>query len=270
MQTGDFLERIIGQKRARLAEAVSARPLAEVRREAERRRRQSRPHAFRQALSDGARVNVIAEFKRASPSKGEIRAGARAAEIARAYEAGGAAAVSVLTEEDFFRGSLRDLSEVREAVGLPVLRKDFIFDEYQVYEAAAAGADALLLIAAALADDELVGLRRLAEDDLGLDALVEVHTAEETRRAEAAGARLVGVNNRDLRTFNVSLETSISLAARAPAGALLVSESGLRDAGDLNRLRACGYHAFLVGETLMRARSPEEELRGLLAGCSEL
>ncbi|HWS56448.1 MAG TPA: indole-3-glycerol phosphate synthase TrpC [Pyrinomonadaceae bacterium] len=266
MAQGDFLERIIAKKRARLAEAVSARPPAGVRAEAEGRRRHSPPRAFRQALADGARVNVIAEFKRASPSKGEIRAGASAAEIARAYREGGAAAVSVLTEEDFFRGSLRDLSEVKEAAGLPVLRKDFIFDEYQVYEAAAAGADALLLIAAALGDEPLARLRRLAEDELGLDALVEVHTAGEMRRAEAAGAGLVGVNNRDLRTFNVSLETSVALAAHAPAGALLVSESGLRDAEDLKRLRACGYRAFLIGETLMRARRPDEALRGLLDG----
>ncbi len=264
MAPGNFLERIVERKRGRLAAEASARPLAEVRREAERRRRQSPPHAFRQALADESRVNVIAEFKRASPSKGEIRGGADAAEIARAYEAGGAAALSVLTEEDFFRGSLGDLAEVKESVALPVLRKDFIFDEYQVYETAAAGADALLLIAAALTDEVLESLRRLAEHDLGLDALVEVHTPEEMRRAAAAGASLVGVNNRDLRTFNVSLETSVGLAARAPAGAILVSESGLRDAEDLKRLRACGYRAFLIGETLMRAGRPGEELRRLV------
>ncbi|HEV3469154.1 MAG TPA: indole-3-glycerol phosphate synthase TrpC [Pyrinomonadaceae bacterium] len=266
MSPGNFLERIIEKKRERLAAAAAARPLGEVRREAERRRRGADGHVFRRALADEGRVNVIAEFKRASPSKGEIRGGAGAGETARAYEAGGAAAVSVLTEEDFFRGSLRDLSEVRESVALPVLRKDFIFDEYQVYETAAAGADALLLIAAALTDEALAGLRRLAEDGLGLDALVEVHTPEEMRRAAGAGARLVGVNNRDLRTFGVSLETSFTLAAHAPAGALLVSESGLRDAADIRRLRARGYRAFLVGETLMRAERPEDELRRLVGG----
>jgi indole-3-glycerol phosphate synthase len=269
MASENFLERILERKRERLAVAQSARPPAEVRREAERRRRQSPPHAFRQALADERRVNVIAEFKRASPSKGEIRAGASAVEIARAYREGGAAALSVLTEEDFFRGSLRDLAEVKESVALPVLRKDFIFDEYQVYEAAAAGADALLLIAAALPVEVLESLRRLAEHDLGLDALVEVHSAEEMRRAAASGARLVGVNNRDLRTFHVSLETSVELAAHAPGGALLVSESGLRDAGDLKRLRACGYRAFLIGETLMRAGRPGEALRNLILSTAE-
>jgi indole-3-glycerol phosphate synthase len=208
-------------------------------------------------------VNVIAEFKRASPSKGEIRAGASAAETARAYERGGAAAVSVLTEEDYFRGSLNDLAEVKTATRLPVLRKDFVFDEYQVFESAAAGADALLLIVAALDDAALAALLRLTEDEVGMDALVEVHTAEELGRAVEAGAHVVGVNNRDLRTFEVSLETSVGLAARAPAGTLLVSESGIGDAADVARLRACGFQAFLVGETLMRAESPEAALRSL-------
>lgn len=263
MKPEDFLTKIIGRKRARLAEAKAARPVEGVRREALAARAAARRHALRGAVEDAGRVNVIAEFKRASPSKGEIRAGASAAETARAYERGGAAAVSVLTEEDYFRGSLRDLAEVRSATRLPVLRKDFVFDEYQVYESAAAGADALLLIVAALDDATLAALLRLTEDGLGLDALVEVHTAEELGRASRAGARLVGVNNRDLHTFDVSLETSVALAALAPAGTLLVSESGLRDAADVGRLRACGFGAFLVGETLMRAESPEAALRSL-------
>jgi indole-3-glycerol phosphate synthase len=207
-------------------------------------------------------VNIIAEFKRASPSKGEIRAGASVAETVRAYERGGATAVSVLTEEDYFRGSLRDLQEAKACTRLPVLRKDFVFDEYQVFESAAAGADALLLIVAALEDDVLGSLLRVTEE-LGLDALVEVHTAAELERATVAGAHIVGVNNRDLRTFDVSLQTSIELAGRAPAGMLLVSESGLRGAGDVDRLRACGFRAFLVGETLMRAENPEAALRYL-------
>ena len=259
----DFLATILERKRRRLAEAKAARPLEGVRREALAARAEARRHAFRQALGDAGRVNVIAEFKRASPSKGEIRAGASPSETARAYERGGAAAVSVLTEEDYFRGSLRDLAEVKEAVRLPVLRKDFVFDRYQVFESAAAGADALLLIVAALDDETLSGLLRMTEDGLGMDALVEVHTAEELGRALDAGAGLVGVNNRDLRTFEVSLETSIKLAERAPAGTLLVSESGLRGAGDVDRLRACGFRAFLVGETLMRADDPEAALRYL-------
>jgi indole-3-glycerol phosphate synthase len=264
MASGNFLDRIVERKRARLAAASAERPLAEVRREAEARRGGAPARAFSRALEGEGRVNIIAEFKRASPSKGEIRAGAVVADVVREYEAGGAAALSILTEEDFFRGSLRDLREAKESVRLPVLRKDFVFDEYQIFEAAAAGADAVLLIAAMLDDAALSELRRVAEDELGLDALVEAHTAEEMRRAGEAGARLVGVNNRDLRTFQVSLETSIELAAHAPRGALLVSESGLRDAEDLRRLRAHGYRAFLIGETFMRAGRPGEALRKLV------
>ncbi|HEU4833453.1 MAG TPA: indole-3-glycerol phosphate synthase TrpC, partial [Pyrinomonadaceae bacterium] len=218
------------------------------------------PHAFRSALEkDG--LNIIAEFKRRSPSKGVIREGANPGEIARAYEAGGAVAMSVLTEEDYFSGSLDDLRQVKSAVELPVLRKDFIVEEYQVYESAAAGADAILLIVAALDDELLAGLRRLAEDDLQMDALVEVHTGEEMKRAAACGAKLIGVNNRDLRTFEVSLDTSLSLAREAPSGALLISESGLNSAADLQRLYEAGYRGFLIGETLMRADDPAMALR---------
>jgi indole-3-glycerol phosphate synthase len=266
MERGDFLSEIIEKKARRLAASVRARPLEELRRAAEAVRGRAPAHALRAALSDAARVNVIAEFKRASPSKGVINEAAGAGETARAYERGGAAAVSVLTEEDYFRGSLADLAEVKAATRLPVLRKDFIFDDYQVYEAAEAGADALLLIVAALEDEPLVRLRRLAEDVLGIDALVEVHTAEEMWRAGEAGARIVGVNNRDLRTFKVSLDTSAELADLAPSGALLVAESGIRDAADVARLRGHGYRAFLIGETLMRAGSPEESLRELTKG----
>ncbi|HYY96032.1 MAG TPA: indole-3-glycerol phosphate synthase TrpC [Pyrinomonadaceae bacterium] len=263
MSSSNFLSKIIERKKGRLAELKPARTLEELRREALSARAGARRHVFREALADAGRVNIIAEFKRASPSKGEIRGGASASETARAYERGGAAAVSVLTEEDFFRGSLRDLAEVKESVRLPVLRKDFIFEGYQVFESAAAGADALLLIVAALEDATLARLLSLAEEELGLDALVEVHTAEELKRALDAGAQLVGVNNRNLHTFEVSLETSFDLAALAPRGTLLVSESGLRDASDIARLRACGFGAFLVGETLMRAERPEEALRAL-------
>ena len=263
MRPDDFLSKIIERKRERLAEAMAARSPAEVRSEAFAARAPARRHALREAVGAAGRVNVIAEFKRASPSKGEIRAGASAAATARAYERGGAAAISVLTEEDYFRGSLRDLAEVKAATRLPVLRKDFVFDEYQVFETAAAGADALLLIVAALDDAKLAALLGLTERELGLDALVEVHTAEELERAVAAGARIVGVNNRDLRTFEVSLETSVALAAQAHEAMLLVSESGIRDASDIARLRAHGFRAFLVGETLMRAESPEAALRSL-------
>jgi len=260
----DFLTKIIETKRARVEVSKAARPLEELRRDALAFRSSAEPHALRAALETKARVNVIAEFKRASPSKGEIRGGAPAGETARAYERGGAAAVSVLTEEDYFRGSLEDLREVKKSTSLPVLRKDFVFEEYQVYETAAAGADALLLIVAALDDETLARLRHLTEDELSLDALVEVHTEEEMARAARAGARVVGVNNRNLHTFEVSLETSVALAPRAPAGSLLVSESGIGGANEIAMLRACGFDAFLVGETLMRAGRPEETLRSLV------
>jgi len=269
MQAGDFLSKIIERKAERLAEAKAARAPEGLRREAFALRESGRRHALRAALEAAGRVNVIAEFKRASPSKGEIRAGALVSETVRAYERGGAAALSILTEADFFRGSLADLSEAKAATRLPLLRKDFIFDEYQVHESAAAGADALLLIVAALDDAALRKLLRLTELELGMDALVEVHDARELERAQSAGARLIGVNNRDLRTFEVSLETSFELAALAPAGTLLVSESGLRDAGDIERLRARGFGAFLVGETLMRAENPERALRALTGGVGE-
>jgi indole-3-glycerol phosphate synthase len=260
----DILTEIIAAKRERLSQAKVQKPLARLRDEAMALRRQAIPSALRRALAEDSRLNIIAEFKRRSPSKGFIRAGADPAVIAAAYEHAGAAAISVLTEQDYFAGSLDDLTAVRRATELPILRKDFVFDEYQVYEAALAGADALLLIVAALTDDQLAALRATAEDELGLDALVEVHTNDELRRACAAGARLIGVNNRDLRTFDVSLDTSLLLAREAPPDVLLISESGLNSRTDLLRLRAAGFKGFLIGESLMSAESPEEALRGLL------
>ena len=263
--TPDFLTRIIEQKRVRLARAQSLRALGEIRGEALRARSNARPHALRAALEGERRFNVIAEIKRASPSLGDIRRDASPAGTALQYEAGGAAAISVLTEEDHFKGSLEDLREVRAATSLPLLRKDFIFDEWQLYEAAAARADALLLIVAALDDATLARLRRIAEDELGMDALVEVHTREELQRAAGCGAKIIGVNNRNLQSFEVSVETSVELIGHAPPGALLVSESGLRTQADLRRLKALGYRGFLIGETLMRAGDPAEALRALLA-----
>jgi indole-3-glycerol phosphate synthase len=214
-------------------------------------------------------LNIIAEFKRASPSKGVIRAEAVPEQVALAYERGGAAAISVLTEEDRFQGSMEDLRAVRAAVRVPLLRKDFIFDEYQLYESAAAGADAILLIVAALDDERLARLRSLAEDELQMDALVEVHTKDEMRRAVEAGATLIGVNNRDLRSFNVSLDVSVELIRDAPAGVLLVAESGLRSSDDLRRLHALGYKGFLIGESLMRADAPSKALRKLIDEAGE-
>lgn len=264
----DFLTRIIARKRVRLERAMNLQTLEELRAEASRVRSNARPHAFRSALERADGFNIIAEIKCASPSLGDIRPDISPAALAREYESGGASAISVLTEEDHFKGSLQDLREVRERTSLPLLRKDFIFDVWQLYEAAAARADALLLIVAALDDATLTRLLRITEDELGMDALVEVHTADELRRADACGAKLVGVNNRNLHSFEVSLETSVELAARAPRGALLVSESGLRTRADLGRLKSLGYRGFLIGETLMRAERPAEALRALLAEAS--
>jgi indole-3-glycerol phosphate synthase len=258
----NVLSEIIAKKRERLLAAKAEAPLEEMRRIAYAARSSATPHALSNALKAEG-INIIAEFKRRSPSKGVIRADANLIEITRSYEAGGAAGISVLTEEDYFDGSLDDLRAVKAAVELPVLRKDFVFDAYQVYESAAAGADALLLIVAALDDEGLSSLRRLTEDDLQMDALVEVHTSDEMKRAVACGAKLIGVNNRNLRTFEVSLETSVALAREAPAEVLLISESGLHDAADLQRLRAAGYQGFLIGETLMRAGQPAQALRDL-------
>jgi indole-3-glycerol phosphate synthase len=266
MQIVDILTEIISAKSRRVAAAKDVTPLNDLRDKAMDARRTTRPHALLTALKESSRLNIIAEFKRRSPSKGMIRASAHPAIIARAYERGGAAAISVLTEQDYFEGSLDDLRAVRRTTTLPLLRKDFIFDEYQVYEAAAAGADALLLIVAALSDDQLQTLRVTAEDELGLDALVEVHTSDELRRAVAAGSTLIGVNNRDLRTFNVSLDTSLQLATEAPAGVLLISESGLNSRADLLKLQTEGFKGFLIGESLMRAQEPEIALRSLLEG----
>ena len=257
-----ILSEIVAQKRSRVEEAKRRAPLERIRREAFAVRRNAKHHALRAALQHEG-INIIAEFKRRSPSKGVIRADADLVSIVRSYGVGGAAAVSVLTEEDYFDGSLNDLRAAKESVALPVLRKDFVIDEYQVFESATAGSDAVLLIVAALEDRELESLRRLAEEELGLDALVEVHDEQEMDRAASCGATLVGVNNRDLRTFAVTLETSLKLARVAPREALLVSESGLNDGADLRRLRERGYHGFLIGESLMRAADPELALRDL-------
>lgn len=264
MTEGSFLQNIVELKRERIAPLLAQFDGDALRQQALAARRDQPAHRLRAALADNSRVNCIAEFKRASPSKGGINAQADPAHIARAYEAGGAAAISVLTEEDRFLGSIDDLRAVRAAVNVPVLRKDFIFEPAQVYESAIIGADALLLIVAMLDDHALSDLRALTEDVLGLDALVEVHTAEEMERAGRCGATIIGVNNRNLHTFEVSLETSLQLINNAPPGAILISESGLRDAADLRRLRVAGFNGFLIGESLMRAADPAAALRTLL------
>jgi len=222
------------------------------------------PHrSFVAALCRPARVNVIAEFKRRSPSRGVIREDLAPARVAEAYQRAGAVALSVLTEPAFFGGSLEDLREARRASALAVLRKDFVVDPYQVWEAAYAGADALLLIVAALTDEELRTLLASAAE-AHIDTLVEVHDAIELRRALAAGARLVGVNNRDLRSMQVRLETCLELAPLLPAGVLAVAESGIKSGGDLRRLSDAGYRACLVGEQLMQAPDPGAALRELI------
>ena len=258
----NILSQISAKKRERVEETKRRVPLEEVLPRAFDIRRDSRRHALRAALRQ-AGTNIIAEFKRRSPSKGVIRADADLPSIVRSYEAGGACAISVLTEEDYFEGSLSDLRSAKASVTLPVLCKDFVFEQYQIYEAAVAGADAVLLIAAALDDRQLRVLRRVIEEVMGMDALVEVHNEEEMDRAARCGATLVGVNNRDLRTFEVSLETSVKLASLAPREVLLVSESGLQSASDLRRLKQHGFHGFLIGESLMRAADPETALRDL-------
>jgi indole-3-glycerol phosphate synthase len=258
----DILAEIVTQRRKRVESAKTAVPLAEVIAGANKQRQLSDPHRLRQALS-ADRVNIIAEFKRRSPSKGIIKAAATPALMAQNYEVGGAAAMSVLTEPDFFNGSVADLTDVKQSSSLPVLRKDFVFDAYQVYESALIGADAVLLIVATLDDPALVKLRRLIEDELAMDALVEVHDEVEMRRATDAGATLVGVNNRDLKTFSVSLETSTKLARVADSGTILVSESGISTSADIQLLRNAGYKGFLIGESLMRSDNPAAALNEL-------
>jgi indole-3-glycerol phosphate synthase len=207
---------------------------------------------------------VIAEIKQASPSQGTLSAGYNPRMIARTYEQGGAAALSVLTDQKYFRGSLADLESARAEVSLPVLRKDFTIDPYHVHEAAAHGADAILLIAAILNERELRDFRELAER-YRMAALVEVHDQEELRAAEASGARIIGVNNRDLNTFAVDLGVSLRLAEKMPAGVVKIAESGIHSRADVDRLRVAGYHACLVGEHLMKSADPAQALRALLS-----
>ena len=219
--------------------------------------------AFEHGLGVPGRINVIAECKRRSPSKGVLAAQYDPVAIARKYEEGGAAAISVLTEPTFFDGSLDHLRLVRAAVGLPILRKDFIVDEYQLFEARAAGADAILLIVAALEQGSLVRLQARAFE-LELAALVEVHDEAELKRAVDAGARIIGVNNRNLRTLSVDVEASYRLAAGLPSDVIGVSESGLKSREEVERLTAAGYRAFLVGERFMTDPDPAGALRQLM------
>ncbi|MGA2483997.1 MAG: indole-3-glycerol phosphate synthase TrpC [Candidatus Acidiferrales bacterium] len=258
-KTTSVLERIVEARRAVVARRKQAFPEAILRYNAKHA-----PPArdFAAALErDG--LNIIAELKKASPSRGVLRRDFQTISLAAELERAGAAALSVLTEEDFFQGSLMNLAEASKTVSIPVLRKDFIFDAWQVWEARANDADSFLLIAAILGDAELRELIKLGRE-LDMEPLVEVHSAEELARALDAGARILGVNNRDLRTFDARIETSFELIARIPDDRIAVSESGLRTHEDLVRLRAAGFDAFLIGEHLMQAPLPGEALAALL------
>jgi len=261
--TSDLLSAIVAATRRIVEVRSSLTPMAEM----ERRANAVTPAAgsFRQAISRADRVNVIAECKRRSPSRGVLRADYDPVSIARGYETHGAAAISVLTEPAFFDGSLEHLAAVRNAVTIPVLRKDFIVDRYQVLEARAAGANAVLLIVAALAPAELKTLHAQATD-AGLDVLVEVHGLEELPAAVDAGARIIGVNNRNLRTLAVNTELSEQFIATLPRDVVAVAESGLKRGEDLIRLRGAGYHAFLIGERFMAADDPGRALGEILKG----
>jgi indole-3-glycerol phosphate synthase/phosphoribosylanthranilate isomerase len=258
----DFLRTTVAATRRLTDERRTRESLHEL----ERRAAPSAPRGeeFESALRIPGRVNIIAECKRRSPSRGALVEDYDVARIARAYERGGAAAISVLTEPRLFDGELAHLTAARRAVRLPLLRKDFIVDEYQLFEARAGGADAVLLIAAALEQRDLTHLHARALE-IGLAALVEVHDEDELSRALDAGARLVGVNNRSLRTLEVSVETSVRLAARIPVSVTAVSESGLQSREELARLRAIGYRAFLIGERLMTDPDPARALAELIS-----
>lgn len=254
------LSEIIAHKRAEVAARKAAVPVERfesVRGEATDRR------GFQAAISAEPTISLVAELKRRSPSAGEIRPGLDPVEVARTYETCGAAAISCLTDEKFFGGSLGDLQAVRSAVEVPLLRKDFLIDEYQIAEAKAYGADAVLLIAAALSEPELVRLTE-ACDAHSVDALVEVHDSEELKVALGSGASLIGVNNRDLTTFDVDLETSLRLADGFPDQVGKISESGIRARADVERLQEAGFDGFLVGETLMRSADIAAKVKGLL------
>ena len=265
VKESQVLRTIIAARRRRIEQARTSVSLESLRRTAETR---SDFRDFAAALS-GDVLSVIAEIKKASPSRGLLRPDFQPLEIAESYQQAGASALSVLTEEEFFQGSLDDLTGVRGAVSLPVLRKDFIVDEYQVYESVAAGADALLLIVAALEDKDLKHFLALAES-LRVAALVEIHTAEELNRAIGAGAQIIGINNRNLNTFEVSLETSFRLREKIPPTSLVVSESGIKSGADLEKLAKAGFDAVLIGEHLMLAEDPGEELSRLLKSAPTL
>lgn len=255
------LDRIVGATRARVAESKRTADLREL----ERRAEKHVARGFRRTLAAKGRdgIAVIAELKKASPSKGLIRANFHPVELAMELEQAGAAALSVLTDEEFFQGSLANLRNASAAISIPCLRKDFMIDEFQMLEARANSADAVLLIVAALTPDELVRLGQAARSQ-SLDVLCEVHDREELKRALDAGFDLIGVNTRDLKTFKVDLQTAFELASEFPADVVRVAESGIRSGEDVAQLQSAGYQAFLIGESLMRAEFPAAALKELM------
>jgi indole-3-glycerol phosphate synthase len=259
--TPDLLEAIVAATRARVDLAVERESRSAI--ESRAMQRVPAGAAFAQRLSRRGSINVIAECKRRSPSRGVLRTAYDPVAIARGYETAGAAAISVLTEPGFFDGALRHLVAVRDVVTIPLLRKDFMIDEYQLLEARAAGADAVLLIVAALDDRSLVTLSAMARA-LELAAVVEVHSVEECRRAIDAGAAIIGVNNRNLRTLQVDLDASRAVAELLPPDVIGISESGLKSPADLQAMKALGYQAFLMGERFMIEPDPGAALAGLL------
>lgn len=260
--TPDILQRILARKREEIAARSAAVPLRELRDHLAVAPPCRDFTAAIEAAIGADRAAVIAEIKKASPSKGLLRADFRPADIARSYASAGAACLSVLTDRDFFQGDDAYLRAARDACALPVLRKDFTIDPYQVYEARALGADCILLIVAALQDAQLRELSAVARE-IGIDVLVEVHDGDELERALALDIRLVGINNRDLRTFETRLETTLGLLPRIPPGCIAVTESGIHTRDDVQRMRAAGVGAFLVGEAFMRAEDPGACLREL-------
>jgi indole-3-glycerol phosphate synthase len=262
--TPDILLKITRRKREEIADRVSARPLSELQTLIPQA---SEPRGFADAIAAklaAGESGVIAEIKKASPSKGILREDFQPAQIARSYARGGAACLSVLTDIDFFQGSDQYLQQARNACALPVIRKDFIIDPYQVYEARAIGADCILLIAGCLDDPQLKALNDLAHQ-LGMDVLIEVHDAHELERALRVENRLIGINNRNLRTFEVTLDTTLELLPMIPPERIVVTESGILTAGDVALMRSHQVNAFLVGEAFMRAVDPGEKLAQLFA-----
>ncbi|MCB1025173.1 MAG: indole-3-glycerol phosphate synthase TrpC [Acidobacteria bacterium] len=258
-----ILEKIFEQKKIRVEGAKRGFEYAEFVHRAKTFRKNAVENKFQTAFADRTKTNIIAEIKRASPSRGVIRSDADAGQIAHIYESFGASAISVLTEEDFFGGNIDDLFAAKNLTDLPILRKDFVFDEFQVYESALIGADAILLIVAMLDDQTLSHLFRLAAS-LGLDVLVETHDDAEFARAVKLGAKIIGVNNRNLHTFDVTLDISRRLIGSAPKDTIMIAESGLTSKVEIDELKVLGFSGFLVGERLMKTENIGETLNSLL------